>query len=56
MKELAKKLTDTYFHYDPFNGADYEEVLDATEVALASRDGCLDIINELMEMLNEALK
>ena len=56
MKELAKTLTDTYFNYDPFNGADYEEVLDAMKIALESREGCLDIIKELIGMLNEALK
>lgn len=51
IKELATLITDACFHYDPYNGADYEDVLEATEEGLKDPDRMRDMLEELARML-----
>lgn len=53
MKELAEKITDAIFHHDPYNGADREDVLQATEDLLWNVGGRLTLIESLADMLLE---
>ena len=55
MKELAKTIVDAVFNYDPYNGADYDDVVSDTAKMLLTRAGCYDIIEQLVIMLNEAM-
>lgn len=48
---LASLITDACFHYDPYNGADYEDVLEATEEGLKDPDRMRDMLEELARML-----
>lgn len=51
-KELAEKITSAIFNYDPYNGADYDDVFQASAAELKTIEGCYNIITELTEMLN----
>lgn len=54
--DLAKQIVDAYWNFDPFNGADYDEVLEITKQDVKTIEGCHEIIRELVELLNESLK
>lgn len=51
---LAKKITDAVFHYDPYNGTDYDDGLAETEKMLSSAPECWTIIEALCDMIKEA--
>ena len=51
---LAIELTDSYFFFDPWNGADYGDVLKSTIEMLATPEGLKDIIRQQLDMIREA--
>lgn len=51
MKELATLITDACFHYDPYNGADYEEVYEATLEGLNDPEHMRNMLEELARMV-----
>jgi hypothetical protein len=53
--ELAKQVTNVMFRYDPYNGADRDDVQWAIYDKMKSSDGSLDIIEMLTETLEEML-
>ena len=42
-KELAEKITSAIFNYDPYNGADYDDVFQASAAELKTIEGCYHI-------------
>ena len=50
-KALARKITDAYFFYDPYNGADYEDVLQAVEEGLNDPEQIAQMLDELAGMI-----
>lgn len=56
LSELANMVTQAFFDYDPYNGADEEDVYSATLQELRSIEGCHEIIIELAEMLCNAVE
>ena len=54
-KELANIVVDAVFNYNPYIGIDYDDALRETQNMLKTRAGAYDIIEQLVEMLNEAL-
>lgn len=55
INELAEKVTEVYFDFDPYNGADFGDVMPVIEEGLMSVEGCHNIISELVDMLKEAI-
>jgi len=53
---LVRLITDTSFNFDPYNGADYEDVYNGVSEMLQTLEGCYSIIRDTCEMLNEALE
>ena len=53
---LAEKLTDTTFYFDPYNGLFREEMLEVDRRDLRTLEGCYYIIDGLCDMLMEALQ
>lgn len=53
--ELAKQVTNVMFRYDPYNGADKEDVLLSIYGKMKSSDDRLDIIEMLTETLEDML-
>lgn len=54
MKDLAHKITQAYFWYDPYNGADFEEVEAAVLEQLNDIDRCHEMLEELSTMVIES--
>ena len=54
-KALAEKITEAVFFYDPYNGADYEDMTAYNNKDLQTLAGCYEIIEELCNMLTEAV-
>lgn len=50
-QDLAKKITDAVFNYDPYNGADEDDVTASNARDLATIDGCREIIGQLCDLL-----
>lgn len=55
-KAMAEKLTEAIFFYDPYNGADYDDMLAYNNKDLQTLSGCYEIIDCLCDMLTEAVK
>lgn len=53
--ELAIKLTDCTFDYNPYCGADYGDVLREVVDLLKTPEGMKQIISEQLEMIQEAI-
>lgn len=53
--EIAKQVTNVMFRYDPYNGADKEDVLLSIYDKMKSSDDCLYIIEMLTETLEDVL-
>ena len=53
--ELADLVTNTIFDYDPYIGADREEVYGEALEGLSSLEGCHEIIAELAEIISNLL-
>lgn len=51
MEDLARKITKAYFWYDPYNGADFEEVEAAVLEQLTNIDRCHEMLEELSAMV-----
>lgn len=55
-KALSAKLTETIFFYDPYNGADEEDVTACNNKQLKTLEGCYEIIEELCNLLYEEVR
>ena len=55
-KRLSAKLTEAVFFYDPYNGADREDVTAYNNKELQTLAGCYAIIDVLCDMLEEAVR
>lgn len=55
-KALAEKLTDTLFFYDPYNGADEDEMTEQNRKDMQTLAGCYAIIDGLCDLLTEAVR
>lgn len=53
-KELSALITDAVFFWDPYNGADKEDMTDYNNKSLRTLEGCYEIIEGLCDMLKEA--
>lgn len=51
--KLSAIITSAIFNFDPYNGADEEDVFSATCEMLSTIEGCYEIIGQLCEMLEE---
>jgi len=54
--ELAVKLTESYFDYDPYNGMFESEMVEMIEDNLKTIDGCRFTIEELNNLFCELLE
>ena len=52
-ERLAAMVTGAIFNFDPYNGADQEDVTTATKAELKTLAGCYEVIEQLCEMLME---
>ena len=48
---LADQITAAFFHMDPYNGADYEDVYMVTLKELDTVEGCRNILEELSALI-----
>ena len=55
-KALSAKITDAAFFYDPYNGADREDMTAYNNKELQTLAGCYAIIDVLCDMLEEAVR
>lgn len=55
-KALSAKITETIFDYDPYNGADEEDMTEYNNKSLRTLEGCYEIIDGLCDMLKEAME
>ncbi len=53
--KLSALITEAVFNFDPYNGADEEDVSSAMSEMLCTLEGCYEIIEQLCDMLNEAV-
>jgi len=53
--ELSRNITETIFNWDPYNGADYNELQQQAARDLKTLTGCYLIIDGLCRMLNDAV-
>ena len=54
--ELAHKIYEAFCEADPYDMPEYEETEDATLEMLSTVEGCHDIINQLLELVNDLVK
>ena len=52
--DIAIKLTDSFFDYDPYSGADYGEVLKSTLDMMTTPDGWREILSQQIDLFVEA--
>ena len=51
MEKLAKQITEAYFFYDPYNGADFEDVERAVLEGLTDAERMREMLDELSAMV-----
>lgn len=54
INQLSEKLTKAVFNFVPYNGADFDDVLTWTIEQMKTRAGCIEIIEQLCDMLQDA--
>lgn len=53
-RETAAKIADAVLNYNPYTGPDPDDIIPGLTEQLATRAGCIEIINQLCEMLQDA--
>lgn len=53
-KAISALITDAVFWFDPYNGADEEDMTAYNNKDLQTLEGCYEIIEQLCNMLKEA--
>lgn len=53
-RKLADRITEAAFYFDPYNGADEEEMTKYNRSTLKTLSGCYEIIDALCSMILES--
>lgn len=50
-KTLAKQIAEAFLHLDPYLGIDLEDLEEATADQLTTKEGCMEVLRQLSELV-----